>query len=240
MTINHVEITDPNIHESKGVAGAGAGEVAVTDGGGGASHRKLTVADLDVSSALEGSTLFADGGVSVFRNLVRADLDGVQLCSCDLLRSKATADQEISVEGDVVQLNFGPAGDSLNGHVSLAADGTVTFNTDGFYPIYVNGVAGRTTSVSTAVLMLLAEFSGVSLGTQASSIGAASDILAPQSGVFHVQASAGDTFKIFMLADILPSGNLGLYGYTPVNGGVEWLETPSAEITVTLLGLEDV
>jgi hypothetical protein len=65
--INHSEVADPNIHESKGVAAAGVGEVAFTDGAGSAAHRVIVisdVSDLDLSGADAGDVFTADGAGS--------------------------------------------------------------------------------------------------------------------------------------------------------------------------------
>ena len=46
ILINHVDISDPDLHESKGVASAVIGTVSVADGLGSAEHRKLVASDI--------------------------------------------------------------------------------------------------------------------------------------------------------------------------------------------------
>lgn len=55
MTIEHKNITDPNIHEPKGASTANSGDVYVADGAGSGVFKKL--------SPLELSNLGSDGGV---------------------------------------------------------------------------------------------------------------------------------------------------------------------------------
>ena len=47
MAIQHVDITDPNIHEPKGAAGASVNTVYVANGSGSGTWRKITDADVD-------------------------------------------------------------------------------------------------------------------------------------------------------------------------------------------------
>lgn len=64
MTIEHVAITDPNIHEPKGVAIAGANTVYHADGSGSGTWRKTSSTDLQgVSgdSGVSGKFIVSDG-----------------------------------------------------------------------------------------------------------------------------------------------------------------------------------
>jgi hypothetical protein len=64
MSIEHATITDPDIHEAKGVAGANAGDVSFADGAGSAAHRQIVIADvsdLDLAGADEGDVFTSDG-----------------------------------------------------------------------------------------------------------------------------------------------------------------------------------
>lgn len=47
MAIQHVDITDPNIHEPKGVAGASVNTTYVANGSGSGTWRKITSTDVD-------------------------------------------------------------------------------------------------------------------------------------------------------------------------------------------------
>jgi len=63
MTINHVEITDPNIHEPKGVATATTGEAMFANANA-SEFRPIVIADvsdLDLSGADAGDVFTADG-----------------------------------------------------------------------------------------------------------------------------------------------------------------------------------
>ena len=63
MTINHVEITDPNIHEPKGVATATTGEAMFANANA-SEFRPIVIADvsdLDLSGAGAGDVFTADG-----------------------------------------------------------------------------------------------------------------------------------------------------------------------------------
>lgn len=61
MTIEHSTITDPDIHEPKGVAAATVNKVYVSDGAGSGSWQKVAAGQLDATGQNQGKLLLADG-----------------------------------------------------------------------------------------------------------------------------------------------------------------------------------
>jgi hypothetical protein len=79
MTIQHSLITDPNIHEPKGIASAASGKVYVADGSGSGTWTDAPVltSAIDSGSTTRGTVLTADGtGAADFGELVWRDLFG--------------------------------------------------------------------------------------------------------------------------------------------------------------------
>jgi hypothetical protein len=72
MAIEHKDITDPNIHEPKGVITAAAEKVYVSNGAGSGTWAKYKAAQLDSESATAGSPLVADGAGGVSFSSSRA------------------------------------------------------------------------------------------------------------------------------------------------------------------------
>lgn len=62
MTIEHAVITDPNIHEPKGVASAASGRVYVANGTGSGAWAKVQDGSVDSEASASGSYLESDGG----------------------------------------------------------------------------------------------------------------------------------------------------------------------------------
>lgn len=72
VLINHADITSPDLHESKGVAGANADDLPFADGAGSTTHRQLVVADVtdfDPTALIPGST---EQGVYDYNDLATA------------------------------------------------------------------------------------------------------------------------------------------------------------------------
>jgi hypothetical protein len=77
MTIEHVIISDPYIHEPKGVAAATQDKVYVSDGAGSGSWQGISVTQLDSTGEEHGHIITADGtGGTAWRSLVWKDLLG--------------------------------------------------------------------------------------------------------------------------------------------------------------------
>jgi hypothetical protein len=76
MTIEHVIISDPYIHEPKGVAAATQDKVYVSDGAGSGGWQKITVPQIDSTGFVYGQLISADGsngtnwGQAVWKDLV--------------------------------------------------------------------------------------------------------------------------------------------------------------------------
>ena len=78
ILINHADIADPDIHESKGVGAASVGELPFATGAGTTVHRKPLLADASdgVVTATAGDIAFADGaGSATHRKLIVSDIN---------------------------------------------------------------------------------------------------------------------------------------------------------------------
>ena len=63
MTVQHADLTGADLHESKGVASAGAGTVYVADGAGSGTWTNLEAANLDFSAFTDGNFVIVTSGV---------------------------------------------------------------------------------------------------------------------------------------------------------------------------------
>ncbi len=61
ILVNHADMSDPELHEAKGVSTATAGTVAFADGAGSTTHRSIVETDLDFTGATAGDVFTADG-----------------------------------------------------------------------------------------------------------------------------------------------------------------------------------
>lgn len=62
--IEHSAISDPYIHEPKGVAAASAGEVYIADGAGSGTWRGLALTDIDVAAPASASATGTAGTIA--------------------------------------------------------------------------------------------------------------------------------------------------------------------------------
>lgn len=62
MSIEHSVITDPEIHEPKGVAAAASGRIYVADGAGSGAWSKVQDGSVDSEASASGAYLESDGG----------------------------------------------------------------------------------------------------------------------------------------------------------------------------------
>ena len=64
MATEHNTITDPNIHEPKGISGAATGEVYIANGSASGSFSKLPVSSINTTGATDGQLFIANGAGS--------------------------------------------------------------------------------------------------------------------------------------------------------------------------------
>lgn len=208
--IQHAAIPDANLHECKGAATASAGQFHIAVGDGTATFQ-------DYSQT-----------TSQFRVLDELEFDSF-------------IDQTVSANDEEIQITFGEtAGSSDNGSMSIAADGTITFNEAGVYHISVSGNAGRATSAGFSEVAFAARVNGVQVGRSSPvSIDSASDAFAAPIDVSYITniPAAGVQLTYHMLGLDL-AGVTGLYTVPIAN--VNWSDAPSARINITKLGNVEV
>lgn len=75
MAIEHVDITDPDIHEPKGVAAASASQVYVADGAGSGDWRYIPHSSCYYSNLGTGTTITAPTSMTVVNPVTSGDTD---------------------------------------------------------------------------------------------------------------------------------------------------------------------
>jgi len=186
--IQHSAIPDAQRHEPKGMTAAQAGEALFCD---------------------------VTGTSTIFRPIVFADIADTPTFTLTLveeINSDSTVDQTVTAADTPTQVSFGGAIASSN--VSLAADGSLTFLTDGTYLITADVCVGKTGS-SAGRMFLLEEVDGTALS--APTVARVSGSSVEMAVTLHsvVEATAGQVYKLWMMGD---AGSLGLLS-TATPGG---------------------
>lgn len=189
------------------------------------------------ASAPENTWLKADGlGATSFQPLPPKKLSAV-----DSISGSSLANQYISSVGSEIQVDFGGAQVSPNGSMSLAADGTLTFNQNGVYEINSSAIAGRTTNTGSADLCFNIRLNGAQIGrTFALSLDNADDtFVAPLSSTVTIEAQAGDvlTHHVGRYAGT-DSGDAGVK-YIPIAGLTNWSDAASTYLRIAKIEVVD-
>ena len=203
--VEHVNIADGQRHEPKGASTAATNQVAHSNGAGGTVWKFI-----DYSVITNPPTPFAPVAV---------------------LSAYSSASQSPSAVDTPLQINFGSP--QTTTHASLAADGTLTFNTAGTYTITLFLRFGRTTGAGNAILVSRFLINNVQgLNSNAVSM-PDSNTIVPFSTTLLYTVTAGTTFKLQILRDSSGINNGGLFALTPVLSG--WNVAPSATLVVNKL-----
>lgn len=203
--VEHVNIPDAQRHEPKGASTAVANQLAHANGDGSTTWKFLDYA-----------------------NLVNKPTNFVPL---PVLSSFSSASQNPSAVDTPIQINFGSP--QSNTHVSLAANGTLTFNTSGTYAITLFLRFSRTAAGGQAILItrfLINDVQG--LNSNGVSLPDATSIT-PFSTTLLFTVTAGTTFKLQLIRDSSGINNGGLASFTPTLAG--WNVVPSATLVVEKL-----
>lgn len=187
------------------------------------------------TTATSGQSLFANGdGTTSFRFIQPEDITGLALTGyTPVLAAYSTAvSQNPSAVDTPLQIEFGTAQDNEN--VSLAADGTLTFNQTGQYLLTLFLRFGRTTGAGTSILLNRLVYNGVQyLRTNAIALSDAAATV-PFSATLVFQATAGDTLKLEIARDSTGINNGGVFRTVPTT--LAWNISPSASVVVHKLG----
>lgn len=187
------------------------------------------------SLAADKQALFANGdGTTSFRTITPGDIPGLSLNGYDLVLSgfSTAATQNPSAVDTPLQVEFGAA--QTTPSVSLASNGTVTFNHDGEYLVTLFLRFGRTSSTGSAIILNRLLFNDTQLlRTNATSLTDAAATI-PFSATILVQAQAGDTLKMEIARDGAGINNGGLVRTNPTS--LPWAISPSASLALYKLG----
>lgn len=126
------------------------------------------------------------------------------------------------------QVTFGSP--QSNTDITLAADGSITINTTGYYLAVLNVNFGRTTGAGEAYLLLRVTVNGTPTGFVQGAKLPDENQFAPIQLQMEGTFSAGTVFRIQILRDSVGIDNGGLYGVNPNTVG--WDNIPSAWIRV--------
>jgi hypothetical protein len=138
--------------------------------------------------------------------------------------------QEPTTTDDPLQVTFGPAQGAASDAVSLAADGTLTFNEDGFYAFLTTLKFGRQGGAGgVALLFLRALLDDVQVGRPVATEVDNSNIIIPQQFEFALFLSAGTELKVEIYRDSAGQDDGGLFPSTSTLG---WGISPSARMRI--------
>lgn len=207
--IQHASLTDEFLHEAKGAAAATSGHVLTATGVGTATFQALPTDEIGT------------------------------LTIQDELEDSSTVNQFVTANGEELQITFsGNAFNSPNGSMSMAADGTITFNEAGVYHVSISGSAGRSTSVGYSEVAFSARSNGSQIGeTTAISMSNTQDAFAAPIDVSYITEipTPGVTLNYHILGVDL-NGDTGLRPTPIATAG--WSDVPSARINIVKLGVE--
>lgn len=202
--VEHVNILDADRHEPKGASTAATNQVLHSDGDGTTTWK------------------FVD-----YDNLVNVPTPvGYQQV---LSGFSSAASQAPTALDTSLQIEFGAG--SVTTNATLAADGTLTFNTAGDYNVTIFLRFGRTSGVGTAIMLnrfLINDVQG--LNSNAIKLNDA-DLIVPFSTSLVITATAGMTFKLQIARDSGGINNGGLFRVLPTV--LAWNLAPSATIVVS-------
>lgn len=187
------------------------------------------------STAASGQTIFSNGdGTTSFRFITPTDIPGLSLNGYNqVLSAFSTAvNQNPTAVDTPLQVNFGTA--VTGASVSLADNGTITFNQQGEYVVTLFLRFGRTTGTGTAILLNRLLYNDVqTLRTNATAL-TDSTATIPFSTTLLFQAQPGDTLKMQVARDSAGINNGGLVRTSPTT--LPWAISPSASVVVYKLG----
>ncbi|MNJ09625.1 hypothetical protein D3C77_37710 [compost metagenome] len=203
--VEHVNIPDGQRHEPKGAGTALLNQVAHSNGNG-----TTTFKFVDYANIVNKPGVFAPNTV---------------------LSAFSSAAQTPVALDTPLQINFGSP--QSNADITLAANGTLTFNTSGTFAITLFLRFGRTAGGGSAILLtrfLINDVQG--LNTNGVLLPDATSVT-PFSTSLLFTVTGGTTFKLQLVRDSAGINNGGLTSLIPTIPG--WNVVPSATIVVTKL-----
>lgn len=200
--MEHKIITDPNIHEPKGVSGATAGSVYTADGSG---SGVWTVPEEHLPS-----------DISIERVL-------------DAYSTLATQNPTGLGEANATQITFGAAANTGSDPVNLLSDGTLEVNESGLYRIKTSLQFGRTGASGTAGLLFRVLLNGTQAGRSVYYKLANADSTQYFENDSWVNLTAGTEVTFEVMREDSGNNSGGLVGFTPTGS---WNTSSSASLRV--------
>jgi hypothetical protein len=154
MAIQHVDITDPNIHEPKGASTASIGTVYVADGAGSGSWEKIGVSEIDTTEVYPDiEDKIGDGTIEVggrfFITTVLSDVSTAGsviipiIRDCTVIGASCVLGGAITTNDATVTFN-NSAGASMGSPVTIANSGSAKGTTFSFTATGNNVLTGPT------------------------------------------------------------------------------------------------
>lgn len=200
--MEHKDIPDNQLHETKGAAVALTGQVLVANGAGGSSFRFLTADDISGIGASGYSVALSSFSTAATQNPTALDTP--------------------------LQVSFGGA--VTGPDVSMTDTGTITFNQAGNYVLTLFLRFGRTSGAGTAVLLNRILLNDVQyLRTNAIALTDTAATI-PFSTTLHLTVTAGTTLKFQIARDSSGINNGGLVRTSPTS--LPWNISPSASLVI--------
>lgn len=182
-----------------------------------------------MSAATTGQVYIADGaGSGLWTNALTSPegitieriLDGVSVA----------ASQQPSALDTPLQIEFGPAVNTVSDPVMLSAAGQLTVNRSGTYRIKFSAAVGRTGGAGVSNIYIRVLINGVQAGQSVHTKMSSSDIYIPFSDEAWVYLPSGTTLTYEIVRDSTGNNSGGLFTSSPTLGG--WNDNPSAAIRV--------
>lgn len=201
--MEHSVIPDAQRHEAKGASTASVGQVLRSNGDGTTSFATLSYSSLSGRPTASGYQRVISGFSSV-------------------------STQAPSATNTPLQLEFGSGG--TNANVTLASNGTLTFNVAGDYQVTTFMRFGRTAASGAAILFARVLANGVQYLNSNSIRLDNADIIIPVVVTLNVTATAGMTMQWQIYRDAAGVNNGGLIAQVPSLSG--WNASPTATLVV--------
>jgi hypothetical protein len=192
MTIEHSVMTDPELHEPKGISVAASGQVYEADGlGSGAWTTPVSLFD-------------------------PADI----ITQPIMVATSVASSQEPSALDTPLQVEIGPAQNTGADPVMIDVNGLITFNEAGTYRLDVTAHFGRTGGAGVSYLMTRELINGVQQGNSLASRLDDSDVLLPFSFETWLTVPASTTAAFEVIRDSAGNNSGGLFRQESSNGWV--------------------
>lgn len=213
-------------------ANASIGQLLVEDGGQARISSLLWFGDIEVET---GATLDIIVNRHVGAVIEDGTINGIiggkcygTFCHSTQLIAASFVNQSPIATDTALQIEFGAA--QSNDEVSLAVDGTVTFNKRGFFNVTIGIQYGRDNTNNVANLHFRILLNGVQVGNTATAILQTdeSDVPFSVSGGFTVEA--GDELTMEIIRDSTGTNDGGLFTKGVTAAG--WNDSPSASIRI--------